>query len=152
VPTCQNGYAGGCTGWLRVHPGENNALFTHLVYLRRFITEVLLQTGKAYCTERGVVPEDINDVRRPAVFFPKIGKLGVNLLVLGRLQIAPLVSYTQKGLLIELFFSSSKFLKFKRNFSLFFLSRPIQKPDFLFLKLYASHLRRCSKNPCPQMS
>ena len=39
-----------------------------MVQVGRLVTEILLNRREAGCTERGVVPQDIDDVRRPAIF------------------------------------------------------------------------------------
>jgi hypothetical protein len=62
----------------------------HAVEVWRLVTEILLECRESDCTKGGVVPQDIDNVRRLSVFLIQLGELLVERLVLGGPSLAVL--------------------------------------------------------------
>ena len=89
VATRQNGSTGGRARRLRVHPGEVDPLGGHPVHVGRLVAEVLLEAGKADGTERRVVPQNVDDVRRLPVLLPSTRPVSVSSSLSSAAQLSP---------------------------------------------------------------
>ena len=77
------GGPGGGTGRLGVHAHEVDAVFGHLVHDGCFETPDGLDFRDSDFTKGRIIPHDMNNVRRGAIFLFQLGQLLVYLLVLG---------------------------------------------------------------------
>ena len=75
---------------LGIHPREQHALVGHLIEPGRRIAADLLQRRNADRAERLIVPHQVNDVRRPAVFLAQRRETRVEVLVFRRPLLAVL--------------------------------------------------------------
>jgi len=61
--------ATGSAANFRIHAGEENALFSHGIQTRRIKPSDLLDRGNTHITEGRIIPHNVDNVRRRAVFF-----------------------------------------------------------------------------------
>jgi hypothetical protein len=64
------------------HPIKVDSLGGHFVHVGRLVAEVLLEAGKAGGTERRIVPQEVDDIRRLPVLLLQFGQFLVEFFIL----------------------------------------------------------------------